>query len=119
MSDKIKIGNFGQNLAKDYLLKRGYQICGENFRVLEGELDLIAAKDKQLVFIEVKTRLSNKYGLPDEAVDGHKLRKMQEAALKYMTNQGFNSDNYRYDLVAVLVDKNEKKAIIRHYKNIG
>ncbi|MCX6740639.1 MAG: YraN family protein [Candidatus Parcubacteria bacterium] len=119
MSDKIKIGSFGQDLAKNYLLKRGYRIYGENFRILEGELDLIAAKDGQLIFIEVKTRLSNKYGLPEEAVDKKKLAKMQEAAFKYMTKQGFNSDNYRYDLVAVLIDKAERKAIIRHYKSIA
>ena len=113
-----QVGIFGQKLAADFLRQKKYQIEAENFRAREGEIDIIAAKDGQLVFVEVKTRLSNRFGLPEEAVSESKLEKMRQTALKYLELKQLNHDNYRFDIVAIEIDKAQKKAIIRHYKNI-
>ena len=118
MNYKGQIGSFGQKLAADFLRRKKYQIEAENFRTRQGEIDIIATQDGQLVFVEVKTRLSNRFGLPEEAVSQSKLEKMQQTALKYLKQQQINHDNYRFDIVAIEIDKAQKKAAIRHYKNI-
>jgi len=118
MNSRGQKGIFGQKIAAGFLQRQGYKIETENFRSREGEIDLIAAKDGQIVFVEVKTRLSNSFGLPEEAVSASKLSKMQLTALKYMKQQEINHDNYRFDIVAIEIDKAQKKAKIRHYKNI-
>ena len=66
MNIKGKIGKFGQQIAGQFLQKRGYEILAENFHSRKGEIDLVVEKDGQLVFVEVKTRLSDKFGLPEE-----------------------------------------------------
>jgi putative endonuclease len=119
MDTKIKIGKFGQEIAAEFLVKRNYQILGQNFFSRLGEIDLIAEDGGQLVFIEVKTRLSDRFGLPEEALTKLKLEKMREAALEYLVAKKINHDNYRFDLIAVEVDKENKAAKIRHYKNIN
>jgi putative endonuclease len=115
---KKQVGSFGQNLAGQFLQKRNYKIIRENFAVKEGEIDIICEKDDQLIFVEVKTRLSENFGLPEEAVNDAKKEKIYIAALKYLEQEQINHDNFRFDCLAVLIDKVQKKATIRHYKNI-
>ncbi len=118
MSNKNKIGNFGQHIAVRFLIKRNYKIIDENFYTREGEIDIIAKNDNQIVFIEVKTRLSNKYGLPEEAVNQNKKEKIRQSGLKYFELKQFNHDNFRIDCIAIEIDKFKKIAKIRHHKNI-
>ncbi|MBD3359406.1 MAG: YraN family protein [Candidatus Buchananbacteria bacterium] len=118
MNKKIKIGKFGQQLAAQFLLNRDYQLIKENYYCPEGEIDLILADQKQLVFVEVKTRLSNKFGLPEEAIDQNKKEKLYQTALTYLAKEEINHDNWRIDCLAVEIDQANKKAQIRHHKNI-
>ena len=118
MTLKIKIGKFGQQLAAQFLLKKNYQFLAENYYCQAGELDLIFADQGQIVFIEVKTRLSNEFGLPEEAITKSKKEKLYQASLQYLTDQQINHDNWRIDCLAVELDKVNKKAKIRHHKNI-
>ena len=113
-----RVGVYGQKLAVDFLVRNHYKIETENFRTRQGEIDIIASQDGQVVFVEVKARLSNRFGLPEEAVTEGKLAKMNLAALKYLEEQKLNTDNFRFDIVAIEIDKAQKKAKIRHYKNI-
>lgn len=118
MNLRGQIGCYGQQLAVEYLGRKKYQIKAENFRAPQGEIDIIADHDGQLVFVEVKTRLSEKYCLPEEAVSERKREKMMQTALNYLEQQQVNHDNYRFDIVAIVIDKANKKAVIRHHKNI-
>jgi len=118
MDTKIKIGKFGQDLSAEFLQKRGCQIIDHNFYTRLGEIDLIARDKNQLVFVEVKTRLGHNFGLPEEALNSDKAKKMKEAASEYLMQNNINSDNYRFDLIAVEINKRDKKAQIRHYKNV-
>jgi putative endonuclease len=117
-SVKNIIGDFGQQLAADFLLKRGYLILAEKYYTREGEIDIVAQKDQQIIFIEVKTRSSAKFGLPEEAIDRQKKEKMQQAALLYLQEKPISDDNYRFDCLAIEIDKKNKKAVIRHHKCI-
>ena len=118
MTIKIKIGKFGQQLAGQFLQKRNYKILVENYFTRLGEIDIIAQRDEQLVFIEVKTRLSDKYGLPEEAVTKAKKEKIINAALIYLEENLVDHDNWRIDCLAIEIDKHNKKALIRHHKAI-
>ncbi|MFA5187796.1 MAG: YraN family protein [Patescibacteria group bacterium] len=118
MSYKQNIGKYGQEVARKWLQARDYNFLAANFSTRHGELDLIFEKNKQIIFVEVKTRLSDKFGLPEEAVTEQKKAKMSEAGLKYLAANQIASDNYRFDIVAVEIDKANKKAKIRHHKGI-
>ena len=118
MTLKIKIGKFGQQLAAQFLLKKGYQLLASNYHCQAGELDLILIDNQQIVFVEVKTRLSTDFGLPEEAINQTKKEKLYQASLDYLEQEQINHDNWRIDCLAIEIDKHNKKAKIRHHKNI-
>lgn len=118
MTFKIKIGKFGQQLAAQFLLKKGYQFLTANYYCRQGEIDLIFSDQGQLVFVEVKTRLSADFGLPEEAIDQIKKEKLYQSGLQYLEKEQINHDNWRIDGIAIEIDKANKKVQIRHHKNI-
>ena len=75
-----RFGNLGEKFAQRLIKAKGYKILTTNFRSKFGEIDIIAQKNDFLVFIEVKTRWSNKYGKPEEAVTSKKLWKIKKTA---------------------------------------
>ena len=80
MYKKHKIGKYGEEVAKRYLKLKGYNIVQSNFSCRQGEIDIIANDDKELVFIEVKTRSNLLYGYPVEAVNSTKQTHMYRVA---------------------------------------
>ena len=79
--NKIK-GNLGENIACKYLEKDGYRIITRNFNCFYGEIDIIAIKNSELIFIEVKTRCQNEYGQPIEAINFEKLKHLYAWIIK-------------------------------------
>jgi len=111
-------GNRGESLAVDYLKRLNYRVIKRNYTIRGGEIDLIASDGDVLVFVEVKTRYSHEFGLPEESLSYFKLQALQRTAQIYlkMTNQ---SDKLcRFDLVAVDFSNNKDDPEIRHIKNI-
>ncbi len=80
----MKLGEKGEALAAKFLKKQGYKIVTQNYRTYVGEIDIIAFDGETLVFIEVKTRESIEYGMPFEAVNRFKKRKISGVALLYL-----------------------------------
>ncbi|MBI4847877.1 MAG: YraN family protein [Nitrospirae bacterium] len=78
------LGEKGEGLAAAFLKKKGYSIIEQNYKNSIGEIDIIAKDDDTLVFIEVKTRESIEFGLPFEAVNNRKRRKIANVALLYL-----------------------------------
>ena len=68
MHERAQLGRRGEEVAAAFLERQGYTILERNFRLRQGEIDLIAAKDETVAFVEVKTRRTLDYGLPSEAV---------------------------------------------------
>ena len=66
--NNIAIGSFGEDVAIRYLEMRGYRVIAKNFKCRLGEIDIIAEKRDEIIFVEVKTRTNNKFGMPSEAV---------------------------------------------------
>lgn len=112
--DKRREGEFGEKLAAAYLLRHHYRILEQNFRIRWGEIDLIAEKEGEIVFVEVKTRTQSMFGPPEEAVNYFKQKKLLRAAEWYLLQRGWEQKNYRFDTIAVELDLKTRRAHIRH-----
>lgn len=100
--NKIK-GNFGENLASEYLEKERYKILVRNFNCFYGEIDIIAAQKSELVFIEVKTRCQGDYGRPIEAINCEKSKHLYNAASYFVHKQNYANANIRFDAIEILI----------------
>lgn len=96
------VGDFGEKMACEFLKKKGYKLIAKNYKNKIGEIDLIMKDGDYLVFVEVKTRATNQFGLPREAVDYNKLNKIKKVATAYMLAQGCYPCACRFDVVEVL-----------------
>lgn len=118
MREKKNLGDWGETLAADFLKDKGYLILERQYHCRYGEADLVSQKDNQLVFVEVKTRRNNRFGLPETAVNKIKIRKLYKTALVYLSKNNINHDNFRLDLIAIEINASGQPTI-RHYENIG
>ncbi len=101
----FELGIWGEREAVKFLKKQKYKVIEQNYRCKLGEVDIIARQGAYLVFIEVKTRASNKYGLPAEAVDEQKQRKLLLLAQYYQKVKGLLDMPIRFDVVQILGDE--------------
>lgn len=115
---KQRLGKFGEALACKYLERKGYKIIDKNFYTRSGEIDIIAEDGNILVFIEVKTRTSQTFGLPEEAINFHKQRRLAKTVELYFLKHRLFDQDYRVDSIAIEINKKNKSAKIRHEKNI-
>ncbi len=98
---RIRTGKEGETIAVRYLEKEGYRIVERNYRCVFGEMDIIARDGKAYVFVEVKSRKSERFGDPKLAVDYRKQRKMSMVALCYLKEKRLLESLSRFDVVAV------------------
>ena len=118
MNDKQIIGKFGEKLAKNFLISHGYKILASNVKTSYKEIDIVAQEGETIVFIEVKTRQSQSYGSADEAMTWAKLSNFSRAIELFLVRRNLETDNIRADLIAIDINKREKVAKIKHYKDI-
>ncbi len=111
------LGKLGERLATNALERRGYRIVERNFRCRSGEIDLVAEEGQDLVFVEVKTRRGTSCGLPEEAVDGRKARKLREVAGHYLELHNLSECSWRIDVVAVQFGSAGRLEDIRIYQH--
>ncbi len=103
MYNKRSVGTEYEQLATKYLTGQGYVVITQNFRCRTGEIDIIANDQEYLVFIEVKYRTNTSKGLPQEAVDTRKIRKITRTAQYYMLTHQIPLDTpCRFDVVIIL-----------------
>lgn len=113
---KQRIGKIGEDIACRYLKKNKHIIMDRNFRCRQGEIDIIAYDEevKELVFIEVKTRSSTKYGRPCEAVKRYKKNHIIDSAKYYNYKNKIENISIRFDVVEVFVCNSNYK--VNHIK---
>lgn len=103
------LGKTGEDIATEYLIKNNYKIIERNFLCKMGEIDIIALKDEYLVFIEVKTRSSNKYGVPSEAVTKNKLKHLYKTARYYVYTRNLQDECIRFDVIEIYYENSTYK----------
>lgn len=94
-------GKFGEDYAAKFLETKGYSIITRNFRIRSAEIDIIAQIDDVIVFVEVKARSDIRHGLPSEAVNFRKQKKIIRAAGVFLQNENFSDCACRFDIVEV------------------
>jgi putative endonuclease len=102
---KNQLGRKGEAAAAGHLASLGYAVRARNVRTPYGELDLVAVHGESTVFIEVKTRRSRRYGLPEEAVTARKKSHLTASAQYYIQKHGLSAMPWRIDVVAVECDR--------------
>ena len=116
MSESYQLGKDGEQMAADYLRSLGYHIEAERWRLHHLELDLVATDREtgEIVFVEVKTRTTDLFGSPEEAVDYKKIMNTVRAADAYIKQMGVTQD-WRFDIIAI-VDDGKRQPKLRHFK---
>lgn len=114
MNQKQKYGKLGENEATKYLEDLGYEIICNNFSCMQGEIDIIAKDGRELVFVEVKTRTSKKYGEAKEAVNKNKQMHIKNAVKYYLYKNKLENALVRIDVIEVYIKK--EVIIINHIK---
>ena len=112
---KKLLGNRGERKAASYLRKQGYRILARQYRNRIGEIDLIARDSEFVVFVEVKTRSSLKFGTPEEAVGPRKQRQIISTAQWYLQQRQVGKLQTRFDVISVLADGEQTR--IEHFPN--
>ena len=116
-SNNQRIGQWGENKACNYLRRHDYEVIARNWHASNlGEIDIIAKKGNELVFIEVKTKQNQHFGLPEEELTKEKQRKLEFAILYYLEINGLYDQRWRLDLIAIEILDN--KIQLRHYKYV-
>lgn len=115
-----RIGAIGEELARHHLEAKGYRVVATNYRCRWGEIDLIARDGREWVFVEVRTRRSSAYGLPEESITASKARRLALTAQDFLTQGRTRSEEpeWRIDLVAIRLGPGRRVLSIRHLENV-
>ncbi len=115
--DNINLGKYGEDLACKYLKTKGYKIKERNFRTFLGEIDIISEYKGNIVFVEVKTRSSNKFGYPEEAINYSKQQKIIKNALCYLAKYNLWKNNCCFDVILISITNYKEIKRIKHIRN--
>jgi len=107
-------GKRGEDIAAWYLEKNGYPFVKKHFTDRFGEIDLVVMDKDQLVFVEVKYRMGENCGLPEESVTRWKKKKIKQAILSYLSK--YPTENFRIDVIAITEKNLQRTVNIRHHK---
>ncbi|MFN3381371.1 MAG: YraN family protein [Runella zeae] len=108
MAEHIDTGKLGEDKAAAFLEEKGYEILTRNYRFRHSEIDIIARKNKILIFVEVKTRTNVSFGMPEEFVDATKRRLIMKAAEQYIFDLDWQGD-IRFDVVSVVITPHQTR----------
>jgi len=109
-----QLGKKGEQLAVDYLLKKGFEILERNYRFDKAEVDIIAKKEETLAIVEVKTRSTSDFGDPQDFVKPKQIQRLVKAVNEYVLEHGLEVD-VRFDIIAIV--KDNKSFSIEHLEN--
>jgi putative endonuclease len=112
------LGEYGEQLAARYLEERGMAVIACNWRCKHGELDLVARDGDCLVFCEVKTRRSERFGAPIEAVTAQKAARLRRLAAAWLRDHDERGGRIRIDVIGILRPR-RGPAQVRHLVGVG
>ena len=112
-----EIARIGEALAAQHFKEQGYQILEHNYRLRSGEIDLITQQGRRVVFVEVKTRRSLKFGVPQAAVTPAKQKQISKLALSYLQTHNLLDAPCRFDVVAIVLSSKSTLVELNHIEN--
>lgn len=110
------LGAEGEDIAVKFLRKKGYKVLQRNYRTPVGEIDIIALDKGTVVFIEVKMRLGESFGQPVEAIDRRKIRRIERAALLYVSRCK-KEPRARFDVISIKAGEAGGKVMVDHLRD--
>ena len=116
-TSRTRLGELGERLARQHLIDRGCRILDVNYRSQWGEVDIIAQLDDAILFVEVKTRRSAAFGIPEEAITPAKAERLIATAETYLDEQDLADSHWRIDLISVELDRMGRVLPLRHLEN--
>ena len=117
-TENLKIGNLGEDIARQYLKRKGYVIIEYNHRNKYAEIDLITRKRKTLIFVEVRTKTNEQFGRPEESIDKKKIYRLIRNAKAYLGKMHYEG-LARIDAVCIVLSEEGTCRRITHYENIS
>lgn len=113
----LQTGKVGEEIAREYLKKKGYGIIEQNYKTKYAEIDLVAKKGNELIFVEVRTKKGDNFGTPEETIDKRKMRKLWGNARAYVARKRWQGP-YRVDAVCIILRYDNTMERLNHYENI-
>lgn len=111
-----QVGRWGEQLAADYLSRQGYEILARNLRTPYGEIDLVAMQNGTVVFVEVKARTGEGFGMPEESITGAKRTHLLKAIQHYWQSRG-DETAWRVDVIAIIGRPGHTEPQLEHFEN--
>lgn len=114
-----EIGRLGEELAMGHVEKRGLEILSRNWRTRLGELDIIASDGSQIIFIEVRTTTSVRFGMGFQSVNGRKQQQVRRIATQFLQQHRLGSWDVRFDVISILLDRRTREIIqLQHLEGV-
>lgn len=117
LHNTIEVGKIGEELAKKFLEKQGYKIIEQNYKTKYAEIDLVAQNKKCLVFVEVRTKIGENFGTPEETINKKKIRKLRRNATAYTAIKKWNG-SFRIDAICIVLKPDYNVERLNHYESI-
>lgn len=114
-------GKNGEEMARGFLMKKGFGLVEMNYENKIGEIDLIMINKDWLVFVEVKLKVGDKFGTPEEMINKRKLSQIKRVAESYLVLEKKKIkrfEKYRIDAVCIMLNEDDTIKIINHYENL-
>ena len=126
--DTKELGNLGEKLACEYLVKKGYKILGKNWRISFGEIDIIAVQKWRITnifakravhFIEVKTIADSAGFFPEQHANYKKQRKLKQLAQIWLQKNKYPQNiPYQIDIIGILVNQEKRSTKLHYFGNV-
>lgn len=113
----LETGHWGEEIGREFLRKKGYKIIDQNYKTKFGEIDLIVRDKKTLVFVEVRTKIGDDLGTPEDSLNREKIKKLIKNAAVYVLRKDYQK-SYRIDAVCIVLEENRTINRVTHYQNI-
>ncbi len=114
---KRRLGSHGEQIAATYLERQGYSLVERNWRCPVGEVDIVARDGECLVFVEVRTWRSDRYGTPEASITPRKQARMLDVAQSYLQASGLDNVAWRIDVIAIEMEDFGEVRKLNHIQN--
>ena len=117
MAGHNDVGKIGEDLAREFLEGKGYEIIEQNYKTKYSEIDLVAEKLGVLVFVEVRTKIGENFGTPEDTLQNKKLSKVKYNAVSYSAFKKWQGP-IKIDAICIVLNPNYSVSRLNHYENI-